>query len=124
MTSWFRRLTLIAAIALIPIAVQAADNVGTRGSIVSLSHNHSTSDKFLQYHGRMIVADSVGGYEEYRWGGVSCGSRVLTDAHLAELVAAMNNPRILIDPLWQPGQGNSQCVVGFTFLLRSQAGLL
>jgi hypothetical protein len=50
-------------------------------------------------HGRLFVGDSFTGFEEYRWGGTSCGSKTVSAPQLAELQAGMNNPRIMIDPV-------------------------
>jgi hypothetical protein len=72
----------------------------------------------------MVAGDSIGGYTEYRWGGTSCGSRTLSELQVAELQAAMNNPRILVEPLWQDGQGVTLCLVGYSFVLRSETGAL
>jgi len=126
MISRIRRLGLGLALALLllPLSAQAADEVGALGPIVLFGHSDASADKFLQYHGRLVVGDSVGGYQEYRWGGASCGSKTLTDAHLAELMAGMNNPRILIQPLWKAGQGSAQCLVGYDLVLRSETGAL
>jgi hypothetical protein len=102
----------------------AVDNVGALAPLVALNVNTVDSDTFLQFHGRMIVGDSIGGYAEYRWGGTACGSKTLEEYEVARLQDAMNNPRILVQPLWQAGQGSSQCLVGFWFVLRSETGAL
>lgn len=102
----------------------AADALGALGPIVVVERNSQSADAYLQWHGRMVVGDSIGGYLEYRWGGVACGSRVLTESQTGELIAAMNNPRILVLPRWQSGQGGSQCLVGYSFVLRSETGAL
>lgn len=116
---------LLALLSLAPaVPALAADATGALGPIVALQVNADTSDAYLQFHGRMIVGDSIGGYEEYRWGGTACGSKVLSDQQVARLQDGMNNPRVLVEPLWQAGQGSSQCVVGFSLVLRSETGAL
>jgi hypothetical protein len=101
-----------------------ADDLGALGPIVVVARNSTSADTYLQFHGRMVVGDSIGGYAEYRWGGTSCGSRTLSELQVAELLAAMNNPRILVQPLWQDGQGSAICLVGYSFVLRSETGAL
>lgn len=47
--------------------------------LVFLEINTTSADTYLQYHGKALTKISSGVYEEYRWGGTSCGSRVLTE---------------------------------------------
>jgi len=129
MPPWNHRLALtLALFAALPLAlaspVEATESVGALGPIVVVARNSTSADLYLQFHGRMVVGDSIGGYAEYRWGGTSCGTRTLTEFQVGELLAAMNNPRMLIQPIWQDGQGSTQCLVGYSFVLRSETGAL
>ncbi len=101
-----------------------ADDVGVVGTPVGLSVNTPVGDTFLQYHGRLFVKAVDGTVLEYRWGGSSCGSRVLTDAQVAALQAALNNNKMRIQVLTQDGQGLSKCVVGFTAAPKSAVKLV
>jgi hypothetical protein len=94
----------------------SADTAGVVGSIASLQVNTTSADAYLQYHGRIIVKNVDKNLDEYRWGGTSCGSKVLTEAQVAELHAALDNKKMLIAPLYQAGQGQALCVVGFTLV--------
>jgi len=129
MYPWIHRFALaLSTFVLLPLAftgsARAADNVGALGPLVVVARNSDSADLYLLYNGRIIVGDAIGGYAEYRWGGTSCGTKTLTEAQTSDLLAAMNNPRVLIEPLWQAGQGLSQCLVGYSFVLRSETGAL
>lgn len=119
-----RALPILLTLSLAPTGPAQADDVGALGPIVLVARNSTSADTYLQFHGRMVVGDSIGGYTEYRWGGTSCGSRTLTELQVGELLAAMNNPRILVLPLSQDGQGQALCLVGYSFVLRSETGAL
>jgi hypothetical protein len=94
----------------------SADDTGQRGSIAGLDVNTDSADIYLQYHGRMFVKNSDGNLDEYRWGGSSCQTRLLTDAQLAALQGAQNNKKMTIEPRSLIGQGNVKCLVGFTLV--------
>jgi hypothetical protein len=49
---------------------------------------------------------------------------VLTDAQVAALQAAVDNNKMRLQLLTQTGQGNAQCVVGFTILPKSAVKLV
>lgn len=91
----------------------AQDIAGTRGIPLSLQINTAPSDVYLQYHGRLFVRNEANAVDEYRWGGTSCGSRVLTEPQMAALQGAINNKLIRISPLYQDGQGMTRCLVSF-----------
>jgi hypothetical protein len=129
MPPWIHRFALaLSTFVMLPLAfagpARATESVGALGPIVVVARNTDSADLYLQYNGRMIVGDAIGGYLEYRWGGTSCGSRTLTEAQTSDLLAAMNNPRVLIQPVWQDGQGSTLCLVGYSFVLRSETGAL
>jgi hypothetical protein len=97
------------------VSVATADDVGTFGTLVGLQINTAVGDTFLQYHGRMFVSGESG-LQEYRWGGTSCGSRILTEAQVAALQRALDNKLMRIRPVTQTGQAQALCVVGFTLV--------
>lgn len=97
------------------VATAAADDVGGVGTLVGLQMNTPSGDAYLQYHGRMVVK-SAGGLDEYRWGGTSCGSRVLTDAEFAVVQRALDNKQLRVRPIYQTGQGLTRCLVGLSLV--------
>lgn len=109
-----RSLMVLGALLLAAPAVQA-DEVGGIGPIVALQLNTPSGDAYLQYHGRMFVKSATG-VDEYRWGGTSCGSRVLTDTQFAAVQRAFDNKQLRIRPIYQDGQASTLCVVGFTMI--------
>jgi len=94
----------------------SADDTQLFGTIVRLERYTDASDFFLQFNGRLFVKNSDGLLDEYRWGGTSCGTKVLTDEEIATLQAAQNNKKMMIQPFTKPGQGNSVCLVGFSLV--------
>lgn len=104
---------LLAALAVSSLAM--ADEEGNKGTMTSLQINHSTSETYLAYHGRMTVSEGKGVSAEYRWGGASCGSRTLPDNLVAMLQRALETGAP-IEPRYQLGQGGSKCLVGFTVM--------
>jgi hypothetical protein len=93
-----------------------ADDTGLVGSLVALDVNTISADIYLQYHGRLLVKNSNGSLDEYRWGGTSCGTRLLPEADVAVLQRALNNKKMRIEPRSQLGQGDAKCLVGFTLV--------
>ncbi len=105
-------------------SARAVDTVQFVAPIVALRINSNTADEFPVFHGFIMVGDSIGGYARYEWGGSHCFGGDLTEAQVAALEAAMNNPRLLIEPRTQNGQGSIQCLAAFSFVLRSDTGAL
>lgn len=89
-----------------------ADEQGTSGTVTSLEINHSSSDVYLQHHGRIVVTTGKAS-AEYRWGGTACGSRTL-DENLTTMLQRALESGTQIVPRYQGGQGQSLCLVGFT----------
>jgi hypothetical protein len=110
-----RSLALVALLAAVPTAALAADAVGAAGYVTELQVNQTSSDAYLQYHGRAFIGDKKDGTAEYRWGGTSCGSKVLTDGQVGYLMQAMNTG-LRVEPLYQAGQGSAVCLVGFSII--------
>jgi hypothetical protein len=111
----FRRFSPLVALAFaltLPAVAHAADDVGATGYVQSLQVNTKSSDAYLQMHGRLILGTKHTS-TEYRWGGTSCGSRVLDPDQVALLNQALING-LQITPLHRDGQGSVKCLVGFT----------
>jgi hypothetical protein len=96
-----------------------ADDVGAIGTPVALQVHTDDADGYLQFHGRLFVKNTGGTLDEYRWGGTSCGSRTLTEAQVASLHRGIDNKRMQIQPIHQPGQGQTLCLVGFELVPKS-----
>jgi hypothetical protein len=115
---------LILGSTLIVSADARADDANPVGSLVGLEVNTASADAYLAYHGQAFVKNEDGSVEQYRWGGISCGSRVLTDEHLAMLQRALTSKKMTIEPRTQLGQGDAKCLVGFTLAEKKNLGLL
>lgn len=89
-----------------------AEDLGPKGTVTALEINHLTSDAHLQHHGRVFVATGKR-ISEYRWGGVACGSRTLTENLVTMLQRALESGTPIV-PRYQAGQGQTLCLVGFT----------
>lgn len=100
----------------VPSTAAAADSTGQKGSIETLEINHTTSDTYLQYHGRIVVKTGKTTTTEYRWGGSSCSNKALP-AELVQMLweAFRARKSTQITPRFQAGQGSNKCLVGFTF---------
>jgi hypothetical protein len=101
------------AVAVIVPATAFADESGTAGSVDSVEINTPSADAYLQYHGRVIVRTGKTTKIEYRWGGTSCGSRVVPTDMVEVLVQAARNDNLVVTPRFQIGQGDVKCLVGF-----------
>jgi hypothetical protein len=117
-----RTSTLIFVLFVVTVFVSSAgtaaaqDLVGETGTVVGVTITTPSSDTSLQYHGQVFVQKADKSVVEYRWGGSSCGSRILTDAEEGALHRALDSKVMRIRTLYQDGQGNAQCVVGFTLV--------
>ena len=101
-----------------------ADDTNVVGALVGLEVNTTSADTYLQYHGRTFVKNDGGTVDEYRWGGISCGSRVLTEDQVAMLQRALSAKKMTIETHTQAGQGNVKCVVGFSLAEKKNLALL
>jgi hypothetical protein len=112
-----RPLAAVASLFLLAVAVPAtafADESGTAGSVSSVEVNTPSADTYLEYHGRVVVLTGKTTKTEYRWGGTSCGSRVVPADMVQVLVEASRNTTVVSTPTFQVGQGSAKCLVGFT----------
>lgn len=100
----------------VPATAFAADETGTAGFVDKVEINTPSADAYLAYHGRVVLASGKGGTTktEYRWGGTSCGTRVVSEDLVQILVQASRNSDIVVTPRFQIGQGDIKCLVGFT----------
>jgi len=114
-------ITSLLTIALaVPAIAYAADQSGAEGRAKTVEVLSPSSDSYIQYHGRLIVRAQKRD-TEYRWGGTSCGSKVLSDAQVDRLVEAVRDKdEVKILPLYQPGQGTNKCLVGFSLRFRER----
>ena len=110
--------------ALIVSNAARADDTNLVGALVGLEVSTTSADNYLQYHGRMFVKNDGGTVDEYRWGGVSCGSRLLTEDQVAMLQRALSAKKMTIGTITQDGQGDAKCVVGFSLAEKKNVALL
>lgn len=108
-----KTLALVCALVAVPSTALAADQIGPTGRIAALQVSQQSSDTYLQYHGRVFIGKK-NDLEEYRWGGLACGTRVLTEHAVLLLQNALANG-LEVEPRYENGQGPSLCLVGFTF---------
>lgn len=104
-------LALTTILTLLATPVLAADLLGTRGVISELHVNSVNSDSYLQHHGRVVIT-AEGRASEYRWGGVACSNKTLTESQVTMLQRALESVTT-IEPRFQAGQGTNRCIVGF-----------
>jgi hypothetical protein len=95
-------------------SVALAETVDSAGYVSELEVNEPTADKYLQYHGRVVLTTwgKNAMSTEYRWGGTACGTRMLGADKVSLLQRAMEGG-MKVTPRYQIGQGASKCLVGF-----------
>ena len=90
-----------------------ADETAPIGVVFSVEILTPSADVYIQYHGRLVVKQSIDEMEvEYRWGGTSCGSKILTDSMLAYLTDLSSTPYMLVEATHSLGAGQTKCLVG------------
>lgn len=110
---WTRLFSLGLALAAAPgVAFALADHDGTQGRVAELEVLNSHADRYLQYHGRIVITFGERS-EQYRWGGTSCGNRTLTEAMVLLLQRAQDQGATVV-PRYFVGQGSVRCLGGFT----------
>ena len=119
-----RGIGLLILSALIIGSAARADDTNPVGALVGLDVNTTSADTYLEYHGRMFVKNDGGTLDEYRWGGVSCGSRLLTEDQITMLQRALTSKKMTIETRTQAGQGDAKCLVGFTRAEKKNVALL
>ena len=113
----------LSAVIALTVATAHGDDIGEVGTPVALQVNTLSADTYLQFHGRVFLKNADGGLDELRWGGLSCGSRVLTEGQIESLQRAVDTKNMRVIPLTQDGQGQAVCVVGFTVLPKASLKL-
>lgn len=103
---------LLALALLVPSTASAADQTSKDGDISQVEVLTPSADAYLQYHGRVFL-DISSTSEEFRWGGTSCGTRVLSTDDVAALVRAFTDGQ-KVSMRYQTGAGSAKCIVGFT----------
>ena len=94
--------------------VAQGDETGPAGTVLSVEIRTTSSDFFVQAHGMLVVQQSIDDMSvEYRWGGTSCGSKILTESQLSYLMDLAAAPYMMIEPIYKDGQGQTICLVGF-----------
>ncbi len=101
----------------------AADVQAATGRLVGLLVVEPTSNEYGLYRGSITVGDSIGGFATYHWGGSYCPGKDLSEASVAALHRALDNPRVVVQPFTLNGQGGALCVVAVRYILRSEQGL-
>jgi diacylglycerol kinase family enzyme len=84
------------------------------------------SDDYALRHGRIVVQETAGKEDRtYLLGGASlCPNQEVTDAQIDMLVRAAGNPKLVIKPFYQLGNGNSRCLVGFALGAKKQVAAI
>ena len=114
--------SLLALAAVVSLVGSAhADEIGAAGTVASVQVNTAVADTYLSFHGQMMVKNSAGVLDLYRWGGTTCGSRVLTEPQVAALHRALGDKKTRVEPRHQIGQGDFRCLVGFHLVAKSFA---
>ena len=83
-----RFLSVLVALVAFAAPSYAADEIGAAGTVAALQVYTPLADTDLQHHGKVTVKNTAGVLEVYRWGGVTCGTRVLTEAQVESLLAS------------------------------------
>jgi hypothetical protein len=122
-----RRIVLRVAIVCSLLSISGtsfADDIGDVGPLAGLEVFTTSADGYLINHGRALVKNSLGALDEYHWGGVACGTRLLSEAQVGALQAALNTKNMFLRPAYQPGQGDARCLVGFLLVPKTQLKLV
>jgi hypothetical protein len=69
----------------------------------------------------VTVKNTTGVLDVYRWGGTACGSRNLSESQVETLERAVGDKKTRIEPTYQLGQGDLQCLVGINLVGKSFA---
>ena len=96
---------------------------GTVGPLVALRVHTVASDE-ATFKGFILVCDSIGGYLPYYWSGSLCAGLDVNEAEIAILQRGLDNPRMLIEPIYKLGAGGTRCLVAFSLVLRSDESAL
>jgi hypothetical protein len=107
-----KTLALLAVLIALPSTAFALDDVGKTGRIADLQVNLPSSNTYLAYHGRVFIGTGKE-VDEYRWGGVSCGSNTLSEHAVTLLMRALDSG-LRVEPRYKAGQGpTTKCLIGF-----------
>ena len=125
MAGLFKRLSVVAALALtvIPMRSAFADEEGGTGRVVRLTINTQGSDKYASFHGSVSVR-KTGSTKNvtYFWGGSTCPAQRLDPDEVALLAAALENrSKTLVHPRYRTGEGarGARCLVAFELVATS-----
>ena len=103
-----------------------ADSDGAEGKLVAVEVLTADSDDYALRHGRIVVQETAGKEDRtYLLGGASlCPNQEVSDAQIDMLVRAAGNPKLVIKPFYQLGNGNSRCLVGFALGAKKQVAAI
>ncbi len=59
--------------------------MGPQGRVLALRLNLPSSDDYGIDHGSVVIGDSIGGVQTYRWGGSRCNAVAFNDDQFAML---------------------------------------
>jgi hypothetical protein len=119
------RVLFAAALLACSSTLAIADVIGEVGTPVGLTvHTDDSDTYYLMFHGQLFLKQADGTVQAYRWGGVSCGTRLLDEAQIATVQGALDNNKMRLQPIYQVGQGDSRCLVGFTIVPKSAVKLV
>jgi len=91
-----------------------ADFIGRPGRLVAVQVNKIGSDKYLTNPGKIVI-EEPGTLElrEYRFGGVICSGRNLSESDVNTLGRTVGSDAVHVAPFYRNGQGNVRCLVSF-----------
>lgn len=91
-----------------------ADLIGRPGALVAIQVNKIGSDKYITNSGKIVV-EEAGTLElrEYRFGGVLCAGRNLSESDINTLGRAVSSDVMHVAPFYKLGQAGVRCLVSF-----------
>lgn len=105
---------LIAASIFITPHLASADSNGTKGRVIDLTVNESSSDDYAKFHGSVTLYAQKS-KTTYHWGGSYCPGKDLSSDSVERLTQAFLTRRwTKVTPTYKNGQGSYKCLVAYT----------
>ena len=105
---------MLGAAALLCAGSALADNVGTYGAVAQVTVNGTQSDEYISARGRLVIDEGQEFYRHYQWGGTACNAKNMSEADVANLLAALKDRRtVTLTPVWKLGAGAARCLVSY-----------